>query len=92
MPLAFDFTSTLVIGRHFTRSHHTLGQVAFFHLRQLRGINLGTTAGRGKHANGNQQNDSQPDAAIDKQSATLFLIISISVHNRLLKSSLDMLT
>ena len=57
MPLALDFTSTLVMGVHLAGRHHALGQVAFFHFGQLGGINLGAAARRREHSARDQEHE-----------------------------------
>ncbi len=71
--------------RDLTRRHHALRQVALFYLGELCGINLGAAARGRKHTHCDQQDNRQPDAAIYKKFAPLFLTISVSVHDRLLR-------
>jgi len=79
MPLAFDFTSTLVMGVTFPVATTLLAR-PLLHLRQLGGSILVPQASR-EHADRNQQDDPQPNTAIDQTVLRrILLIISVSVQ------------
>jgi len=50
---------------NFAGSDHALGQIALFHLLQLRRVNLGAAAGGRDQSSGDQEDKQESDAAVD---------------------------
>ncbi len=81
MPLAFDLTSTLVMGVTLPVATTLLARSPLLHFGEFRGINLGAAPRRREDTDGDQQDNDRDHAAPDNQSATLLLMIAVTVHN-----------
>ena len=72
MPLALDLISTLVMGVDLAGCYHALGQIAFFHLGQLGGIDFGAAPSR-SYADDHQRQNRNADDGYDDPTLFLFL-------------------